>query len=254
MKITVACASYFDAFEKISNCKKNDCSQNLLALAKLVSYCTLIIPLAVGIIYACASLYGRVTSSPSPQRDPSFLCAQLFNYFSHLHQKFPQLFLYQYYTGKNRATIDISEIKDRVLKDLNPKTRYTKKNEKIDLLAYPLHIEGNHWTLVVVDTKKRRVEYYDSKVLYGDALSIRTHLLELRDELNQRYPGSPSYELHMKIKKELQPDSIQCGPWILYFLEKRLEDPNVNFNDLDPVASESMIEEFRKQVLTTIGS
>lgn len=60
MNIVNACKKYFYGFNEISNIKKNDSRTNGLALLKILSYFTIIIPLAFATLYGAASLCGRV--------------------------------------------------------------------------------------------------------------------------------------------------------------------------------------------------
>ena len=63
------CESYFNGFKDISNCEKNDAKANVLAVVKILSYFTVVIPLGFAAVYGAASLYGRVSKkeSLSPQ-------------------------------------------------------------------------------------------------------------------------------------------------------------------------------------------
>lgn len=53
----------------------------------------------------------------------------------------------------------------------------------------------------------------------------------------------------MFIKKELQPDNYQCGPWALYLLQERATNPEVDFNDLDIAEAQNMIADYRLKVV-----
>ena len=121
-------------------------------------------------------------------------------------------------------------------------------------LAYPLHVTNNHWTLVIIDQEKRTVEYYDSKKNYGNYEEIVKTLKELARSLSTKDPGQSPYQFFSKISKNLQPDSYQCGPWALYFLKNRLENPSVDFNKLDIEEAQDMIAKFRIEVMATLYS
>jgi len=111
------------------------------------------------------------------------------------------------------------------------------------ILGYPLHISGNHWSLLVVDLTQRTVEYYDSKE--DDAAAV-AYLKKLAKHLG--------YKFIPKIKDEIQPDSHQCGPWALFFLEARLKKPNFHFGALtSDDKHQMMIREYRKHVLAAIA-
>lgn len=51
MQVSQACARYFTGFQEISNLRSQDCKTNTVALLKIASYCTLAIPIGVGIAY-----------------------------------------------------------------------------------------------------------------------------------------------------------------------------------------------------------
>jgi hypothetical protein len=61
MKLYDACINYFNGIHQLLNYKNNNLRTNLLALAKIVSYFTVIIPLTFGAMYCAASLKGRAT-------------------------------------------------------------------------------------------------------------------------------------------------------------------------------------------------
>lgn len=112
--------------------------------------------------------------------------------------------------------------------------------EPKSIFAYPLCLSENHWTLVLVDRAKGTIEYYDSKCNYTDKYrdaegktyqrDIDKHFQEFAKTLGAK--EDRPYTFERKIAKELQPDSDNCGPWVLYFLENRLATPNVDFNTL----------------------
>lgn len=57
MALKEACASYFDSFHKIYHFRQNDGKTNTLALLKMASYCTLVLPAGVGMAYALSSIH-----------------------------------------------------------------------------------------------------------------------------------------------------------------------------------------------------
>lgn len=66
MKILAVCKSYFNGFNEIGNFKKNDNKTNALALLKIFSYCTGLIPLGFAVSYGVLSLCGRVSKKKTP--------------------------------------------------------------------------------------------------------------------------------------------------------------------------------------------
>lgn len=110
----------------------------------------------------------------------------------------------------------------------------------------------NHFTLVYICKKTRTIEYYDSKVNYGDYNQTINHLKKLALKCDQFHPGETPYQVVPKIHKKLQPDSYQCGPWVLYFLEQRAQNPDVDFNQLDISEAQDMIADFRLHIMSRL--
>lgn len=61
MQVSGVCKNYFSGFQEVCNCRKNNNAVKALALLKILSYCTLVIPLTFLVIYGTASLCGRVS-------------------------------------------------------------------------------------------------------------------------------------------------------------------------------------------------
>lgn len=61
MEVLNICKNYFNGFEEASNFRKNDSTTNVLAVLKVLSYFTVVIPLGFAIAYGAASLIGRVS-------------------------------------------------------------------------------------------------------------------------------------------------------------------------------------------------
>lgn len=129
---------------------------------------------------------------------------------------------------------------------------HDNSRSKTKIQAYNLHISGNHWGLIYVDPKARTIEYYDSKENYGNHEEIVTYFTDLVKELSLKDPGQKDYEFICKIKEKLQPDGYQCGPWVLFFLEHRLQDPNIDFNQLDLKKAQTMIANYRLKIQKVI--
>jgi hypothetical protein len=69
MKILEVCTNYFHGFQDIAHCQRNDAKTNVLAMLKIVSYITIVIPLFFAALFTAASLCGRANKveSLSPQ-------------------------------------------------------------------------------------------------------------------------------------------------------------------------------------------
>ena len=128
---------------------------------------------------------------------------------------------------------------------LNQKTtNYQKTN-----YAFFLSVCDNHWMFVYINRTKRTVEYYDSKRAYGgfEYSKIVNELTRIAALLTEEEPGDKPFKLELKITKLLQPDSYQCGIWVMYFFDNILKDQNVDFNKL--ANPQKTIEAFRIETM-----
>lgn len=71
MKFLNVCSNYFNAFQEISHFKENDIKTNALAILKILSYFSVVIPLGFAAAYGTASLYGRVCKIQNRDFDQS---------------------------------------------------------------------------------------------------------------------------------------------------------------------------------------
>ncbi len=174
----------------------------------------------------------------------------LHDYTKYLGSKYPELLVHAHegYTFKNIvATI----LHDGHFDQAGPCNHedYGVECSGKTVLAYPLNVTKDHWVLTLVDRQKRTIEYYDSLKDYGNHSEIVGQLKKLESILTKKDSGKTPYKFICKINKSLQTDGYQCGPWSLYFLENRLKDPEIDFNQLDVEESQKMIADYRKAVL-----
>lgn len=109
--------------------------------------------------------------------------------------------------------------------------------------ASPLHINGNHWTLVLVDSEKRTIEYFDS--FAGFPNNIESFLKDTAKELSQIDKGKPAYKVVNKTTTRFQNDGYQCGVWVYKFLEARIQNPETEFNQVDLAKASKEVAEYR---------
>lgn len=60
MRVSDACNSYFNGFQEIANCRKNNSQISGITLLKILSYFTGVIPLMFAAVYGADSLCGRI--------------------------------------------------------------------------------------------------------------------------------------------------------------------------------------------------
>ena len=162
-------------------------------------------------------------------------------YSRSLKERYPYFKLEACYTLYN-----YKNIADQVLGDLNQATL-----SKQTVLAYPLNIKKDHWTLLYIDKKKRTVEYYDSLKNYASSKEMKA-IKNIAKIISEREVTQSPYQFISKIRKTLQPDDYQCGVWTIYFLEERLKNPDVDFNQLNVKQAQKMIANYRSQVRENI--
>lgn len=195
-----------------------------------------------------------------------FTGGQLANYASILQQQHPEVFLPKHaiYEIPEPGPITIAGIRDTekysrqnighaVLRDMHLDDICTHQNQQQPcnktLLAYPIYLR-DHWALLVIDRTKRTVEYYDSGI---DNQRAVTYLKELAEALSKfDYPGMQRYKFQSKVG-HVQRDTKLCGPWMLYFLEERLNNREEALRTLNANTCQLMIREYRKQVLQKLS-
>ncbi len=170
-------------------------------------------------------------------------------YAKYLGSKYPNLFV-NLIPGNTIIDIDNAVLLDGHFE--NKKCNHTKEGfdcKDKTIFPYAFHVSKNHWALVLLDKQKRTLEYYDSMKNYGNYDQIIECLKNLTKVLTEKDPSGTPYQFDCKIKKKLQQDTYQCGVWLLYFLENRLKNPNVDFNDLDIEKAQEMIANYRLRVM-----
>lgn len=193
--------------------------------------------------------------SPQPQVETHYALGkndwlwahQISEYYFHLQPKYPQAFFYAqavYVPGTLLQDIQkIIEIQTELLSMKSPGEVFLTKKTRIFL---PL-IYKSHSVLVHINLTKRTVEYFDSLQDHGRP-PIENDLQDCADWFSKQLPSNHPFTCERKIKKKLQDDSYQCAVWLLYFTEKLLENPDVDFNALEIQPAQKMIAEFRKEV------
>lgn len=176
----------------------------------------------------------------------------LFEYWRHLSKTHPQLVISTFHTTTKTMLPQIERDflklkKENFLAYTSPTTAATTAIKTI--LAYPVHVMGNHWTLLYIDIKNRTISYFDSKKTYGNYEKIMATITALASKLSHLEPSKDPFVVKAKITTSLQPDGYQCGPWTLFFLENLLKNPNVDFNSLNVDAAQAMIAKYRLDVM-----
>ena len=130
-----------------------------------------------------------------------------------------------------------------------------QKTDNYQKVNYPfiIHVTGNHWTLVYVNRTQRTIDYYDSKINFGkvEYKKIIQELQKISEVLTQEEPEDKPFKVELKIITPLQPNDYQCGVWVLFFLDKILNEPQFNFNEVAEygLPIEEKIAHYRTEVM-----
>jgi sentrin-specific protease 1 len=130
--------------------------------------------------------------------------------------------------------------------------RWTKnfKPFTMDKIFFPINIENQHWTMLVVNIKSRRILYFDS--LYGDGLryceAIQFWLNELEMEegwLQEQY----EFRSHGRDSgTPCQTDGTSCGVFSLLCADFMSDDLPINESSYN----QSQIDFFRTKIAAAI--
>ena len=118
-------------------------------------------------------------------------------------------------------------------------------------LPIPVFVSGNHYILVYISRKERKISYYDSLVDHGEHEAILKELQRVATALTDSKDDKP-FIVSRKITKILQLNAYQCGVWVLYFLENLLLYPEIDFNKLDVKESQKIIAKYRIHVMDRV--
>lgn len=132
-----------------------------------------------------------------------------------LESQFPEI----YFHPVNPIIENFSKIQKVITEDLDFLNASSENNKK-RYSAYPLHVRGDHWTLIFIDRNDQLIEFYDSFVNFGEHNEVINALENLKQALNVK---GKSYSVIPKITKQVQSNGKDCGAWMIYFIEKRLE-------------------------------
>lgn len=114
---------------------------------------------------------------------------------------------------------------------------------------------GKHWVALFVDLRSKKepwtVEYFNSA---GNSppRPITRWLEKTRMELDRiRGPGKPRTKTVVATKVKHQTSRTECGVYALYFIRRRLEDPNSLDAFFGRRISDSVMETFRQYLFAT---
>ena len=108
----------------------------------------------------------------------------------------------------------------------------------LDKVILPVHVNGNHWTLGIINLKQRRFEYYDS--LGGRNPLCLQHMKQWTiDEITAHHPTQvaaldiPSWESLHVTDIPRQNNGSDCGVFTIKFADYASEDRPFNFTHRD---------------------
>eukprot|EP01156_Anaeramoeba_ignava_P002028 Anaeramoba_ignava/a217369_139.p1 GENE.a217369_139~~a217369_139.p1 ORF type:complete len:790 (-),score=216.96 a217369_139:590-2959(-) len=108
----------------------------------------------------------------------------------------------------NCQNVLVLEAKD--IQDLRQHLDEIKISKKIELIILPTFYLA-HWALVIINTRSKEVEYFNSKEDY-----------EQMDNFGQEIAQRFKYNFINVFPKEIQPDSNDCGVFVCFFFAERI--------------------------------
>uniref|UniRef100_A0A914X5Y6 Ubiquitin-like protease family profile domain-containing protein n=1 Tax=Plectus sambesii TaxID=2011161 RepID=A0A914X5Y6_9BILA len=103
-----------------------------------------------------------------------------------------------------------------------------------DLLLFPIHDHGNHWTLIVVNMPRWRISFYDSMGGNGDHHLQIIHDL-LRAEFADKHPTRPFVPFTCVTERRLpqQQNTRDCGVFMCQYAEHLSRKAPLSFTQAD---------------------
>lgn len=126
-----------------------------------------------------------------------------------------------------------------------------------DVFAYPVYMQSNHWALVVVDRKKKTVEYYNSyasRPLEENALGVDEALAEVAATFGKE--DGVTYTIQKKVTKVLQQgvnNTNECGAFVCHFLEERLQNDQYDPNKEPEDITRRIATTYRQHLIDTLA-
>jgi len=114
--------------------------------------------------------------------------------------------------------------------------------KKYDIIASVINTDnygssGQHWVCIVVDSKKKTIEYFDSAA-GGVSEEILTWMMKISIELNFK-------EVFINTLKH-QYKNTECGVYSLYYILARMHNVHSDYFDNIRIPDELMLESVRK--------
>ncbi|CAG5095297.1 Oidioi.mRNA.OKI2018_I69.XSR.g14122.t1.cds [Oikopleura dioica] len=115
--------------------------------------------------------------------------------------------------------------------------RWTRKCNifKTDIILFPIHIGGTHWTLAFADTRKKVLRYCDSMGGHNPkCLSILLEYLKTEHEVKQNCPLGDDWKTEsISGKVPQQKNTNDCGVFVMTFSEYVSRDAAFDFSQDD---------------------
>ncbi len=137
--------------------------------------------------------------------------------------------------------------------DYYPVRNWTKKAgfklEEMDKILVPVHVDGNHWSLAIINIAKRRLEYYDSMHRKNNVVLDKLEKF-INDEI--KHHKGPNSLLSMKENRweryipdhiPLQLNGNDCGIFMLMYAKYAANNKPFTFSQKDVTKARLKMEE-----------
>lgn len=127
------------------------------------------------------------------------------------------------------------------------------KNQTLQkAFAIPIDVvDSHHWTMIFIDPKTKTIEYYDSMLITHNNRGVKQSLEEIQKFL--KIHTGVDYEIAHKITKACQFNGTDCGAWISFFAQKRMDvyanGESFNFNNfVRPSETDQLMQNYRNEL------
>lgn len=122
---------------------------------------------------------------------------------------------------------------------IEPKERTKERFHKMslsgdDIILFPLFVNNNHFALIVVDNKHRRIEYLDSLTGNPNITLLRVFTQVVEEDYETRNGETKQYDVTFP-KCPRQAGGYECGMYVCVFARNKIfgSDPIINAEDPD---------------------
>ncbi|CAF0865905.1 unnamed protein product [Brachionus calyciflorus] len=109
--------------------------------------------------------------------------------------------------------------------------KYIQSNFQI--FYFPLHLDNNHWALLVFDARTKQVIYFDSLYAITKNVLIIKNFVSILSKYISVLKDSPTWELYQNQLAPKQSGEIDCGVFVYQYAKYFGQNQSFDFNQVD---------------------